>query len=83
VQIYLDQNRVYDAVTTTNHILGIANSLTTTEGFGRHKLKVVVDKADSAETDFPLHKELYIGISHNGANGVVSFQIQAAPFLYD
>jgi hypothetical protein len=83
VRMYVDGSMVYDALTTSNHALGLAGGVVADLAPGRHELRVIVDNRDSASVSFPVGSELYIGVGHSVSTGEVRFDVTDRAFVYE
>jgi len=83
VQVFIDGYPEYDQKATTNQLLGLAGSTTTTRTEGYHQLKVVINNSTSKTSVFPLNANLYIGINYNVQSKEITVLYSNHPFGYD
>ena len=83
VRVYIDNQPLLNKELTSNHLLGLAGSVSTVNTEGNHTIKVVVNDNTVTTQSFTQHGDLYIGIKLNKTSNAVSFVYSAKRFVYD
>lgn len=82
VKIYIDNQKQFDNVITTNPTLGYAGGFSTVITEGKHLLHVIINNKTHTEV-FTLTKTLYIGIGYDKTTGKITTQVSTQKFAYD
>jgi hypothetical protein len=83
VRVYIDNQPLLSKELTSNHVLGLAGSVSTVNTEGNHTIKVVVNDNTVTTQNFTQHGDLYIGIKLNQTSNAVSFVYSTRKFMYD
>jgi hypothetical protein len=82
VQIFIDDQSLFNSLASTNDLLALAGSIGTTNSEGRHTIKVVINDSTSIVEEFEQHSDLYIGVSYYRDLKKVSFRYSPTRFVY-
>jgi hypothetical protein len=83
VQIYIDNQKVYNKIANTNYTVSFADYYSDTIKEDYHIIKIIIDHQYTHQFNVNLDKNLYIGINYNNVTHTINKRIQDEPFFYD
>jgi hypothetical protein len=83
VQVFIDDQSLFNSMASTNNILSLAGSIATTNTEGRHSIKVIINDSTTVTEEFEQQSDLYIGVVFNKDLQKVSFRYSPTKFVYD
>jgi hypothetical protein len=83
VQVFIDDQKLFNSLATTNDVLSLASSIGTTNTEGRHTIKVVVNDSTIVSETFEQQSNLYIGVNYDPELKNVAFRYSLTRFAYN
>ena len=81
VTVYIDDKKIFNNVVSTNNLLSLAASVTTSNTKGEHTIKVVVNDTQTGSEKFTFEKDTWIAVRN--IKGKIAFSYSPTRYLYN